>query len=126
MSTRLEPIDESQPRTPEILDVARSRDLAELKLVIPRSLLYFVGHFPGFALLPGVVQVDWAVQYATRFFALDRLFPTTIRIKFRKPIRPDHRVTLNLKYLPARSSIQFDYIDAEGTCSSGLIGFASE
>ena len=96
----------------------------ELNLVIPEALLYFRGHFPGFAILPGVVQLNWAIQYGTQYFALGAVFPSTIRIKFRKPIRPNHRVTLSLKYVRSLNRIQFDYTDGDGACSSGQIGFA--
>jgi 3-hydroxymyristoyl/3-hydroxydecanoyl-(acyl carrier protein) dehydratase len=117
---------ESPPRDPAVIDIERTADRAELKLLIPGALLFFSGHFPQFALLPGVVQVHWAIQYATREFALAAVFPTMIRIKFRKPIRPNHAVTLILKHVPSRDTIHFEYVDAEGPCSSGQIGFAPE
>jgi 3-hydroxymyristoyl/3-hydroxydecanoyl-(acyl carrier protein) dehydratase len=118
----------SETRHPEIVEVARTDERVELKLIIPESLLYFRGHFPGFALLPGVVQLDWAIQYGRDYFALGQVASEVasneIQIKFRRPIRPNHRVTLTLKHLPARSSIQFDYTDDGGACSSGRIRFA--
>ena len=113
-------------RHPEIVEVERSEEQAKLKLVVPEALLYFRGHFPGFAILPGVVQLDWAIQYGKQHFALGAVFASTIRIKFRKPIRPNHRLTLSLKYVRSRNSIYFDYADAEGACSSGQIGFAPQ
>jgi 3-hydroxymyristoyl/3-hydroxydecanoyl-(acyl carrier protein) dehydratase len=115
----------SETTKPEIINIAQSQEHAELKLVIPEALVYFRGHFPGFALLPGVVQLDWAIQYGIQHFALGAVFARTIRIKFRKPIRPNHHLTLSLKYVRSRNSIYFDYQDAEGPCSSGQIGFAS-
>jgi 3-hydroxymyristoyl/3-hydroxydecanoyl-(acyl carrier protein) dehydratase len=122
----LEPASPANPesRHPKIAEVARNDERVELKLIIPESLLYFRGHFPGFAILPGVVQLDWAIQYGRDYFALGDVASNEIRIKFRKPIRPNHRVTLTLKHLPARSSIQFDYTDDDGACSSGQIRFA--
>jgi 3-hydroxymyristoyl/3-hydroxydecanoyl-(acyl carrier protein) dehydratase len=113
-----------ETRHPEVVGVERADERVELKLIIPESLLYFRGHFPGFALLPGVVQLDWAIQYGRDYFALGDVASDEIRIKFRKPIRRNHRVTLTLKHLPARSSIQFDYTDDDGACSSGQIRFA--
>jgi 3-hydroxymyristoyl/3-hydroxydecanoyl-(acyl carrier protein) dehydratase len=114
----------SENRHPEIIEVVRTDERVELKLIVRESMLYFRGHFPGFALLPGVVQLDWAIQYGRDYFALGDVASNEIRIKFRKPIRPNHRVTLTLKHLPARSSIQFDYSDDGGACSSGQIRFA--
>ena len=114
----------SEIRKPEIVELARSEDQVELKLIVPEALLYFRGHFPGFAILPGVIQLDWAIQYGREHFALGAVFASTIRIKFRKPIRPNHHLTLSIKYVPARNCIYFDYADAEGACSSGQVGFA--
>src|SRR5579872_3282017 len=108
---------DSEIKNPEVISVTRSEDQVELSLIIPPALHYFRGHFPSFPILPGMVQLDWAIQYGNRHFALGAASPTTIRIKFRKPIRPNHRVTLTLKYLRARKSIEFNYADAEGACS---------
>jgi 3-hydroxymyristoyl/3-hydroxydecanoyl-(acyl carrier protein) dehydratase len=111
--------------SPEILAITQSEGRVELNLLIPEELLYFRGHFPEFALLPGVIQLDWAIKFATQYFALGSVFATTIRIKFNKPIRPNSRLTLRLGYAPSRSSIEFEYADADGGFSSGRIGFAS-
>ena len=126
MSAESAGLRESEVVNPEILDVVRSEARVELTLAISERLPYFRGHFPGFAILPGVVQLDWAIQYGRQYFALGEVASNEIRTKFRKPIRPNHRVTLILKHLPSRNSIQFDYIDADGACSSGQIRFASE
>jgi 3-hydroxymyristoyl/3-hydroxydecanoyl-(acyl carrier protein) dehydratase len=109
---------------PEIVRTTTGEDRVELKLIVPLALHYFRGHFPDFAILPGIVQLDWALQFGRHHFALG-VVPATIRIKFRKPIRPNHHVTLSLKHLRARSSLEFSYTDTEGACSSGQIGFAS-
>ncbi len=124
MSVPPVPEADAEIKNPEIVGVTRSEDRVELNLVIPGALLYFRGHFPDFAILPGIVQLDWAIQYAVHYFALGAASPNTIRIKFRKPIRPNHRVMLSLKHLHARGGLEFNYADAEGACSSGQIGFA--
>ena len=126
MSAESQGFASSEIKNPEIVAFATSEEQAELKLIVPEALLYFRGHFPAFAILPGVVQLDWAIQYGRQHFALGAAFASTIRIKFRKPIRPNHSLTLSLKYVRSRNCIYFDYADAEGPCSSGQIGFASQ
>lgn len=113
-------------KKPEVVGVVRTDEQAELKLFVPEALHYFRGHFPGFAILPGVVQLDWAIQYGRQHFALGAVYASTIKIKFHKPIRPNHHLTLKIKYVPARNCIYFDYADAEGACSSGQVGFAQK
>jgi 3-hydroxymyristoyl/3-hydroxydecanoyl-(acyl carrier protein) dehydratase len=123
MNTPPPPSAHSEIKNPEVISVTRSEDRVELSLVIPAALLYFRGHFPNFPILPGIVQLDWAIRYGKHHFALGAVSPTKIRIKFRKPIRPNHRVTLSLKHFRARASVEFSYTDGEGACSSGQIGF---
>jgi len=126
MSAQSLPFAASEITNPEIVGVEKSEETAEMKLVVPETLHYFRGHFPGFAILPGVIQLDWAIQYGKQHFALGEVFASTIKVKFRKPIRPGHHVTLSIKYVRSRNCIHFDYADAEGPCSSGQVGFASK
>src|SRR5690242_4306687 len=43
---------------------------AIMHLQIQADLIYFAGHFPDFPLLPGVVQLDWAIHYAKLIFGM--------------------------------------------------------
>jgi 3-hydroxymyristoyl/3-hydroxydecanoyl-(acyl carrier protein) dehydratase len=124
MSIASKPAVDSGIRDPIVVGMTRSRDGIELNLAIPARLLYFRGHFPGFAILPGVVQLDWAIQFGRKHFPFAMDSPRMIKMKFRKPIRPGDRIALSLTYLPARNSLQFGYTDTEGACSSGQIVFA--
>jgi len=125
MSTEAVQAPES-PAGPHVVEIVRSEEHGSVKLLVPDNLPYFRGHFPDFAILPGVVQVDWAVRYARELFPLDGAFPARIKVKFRKPIRPGQSLTLSLKYLPPQHIVQFDYSDADGPYASGQIGFAPE
>jgi 3-hydroxymyristoyl/3-hydroxydecanoyl-(acyl carrier protein) dehydratase len=108
---------------PAIGAVRRSGAVTELSLRAPASLLYFDGHFPRFPILPGVVQVDWAIRLGRRYLALDAVPARTIQVKFRKPISPDVELTLALSLADAGRRLAFEYRDAQGIYSSGQIGF---
>ena len=60
----------SAPIEPAVLAVRSSEGRAELDLVVPPDLLYCRGHFPNRAILPGVVQIDWAILLGRRHFQL--------------------------------------------------------
>jgi 3-hydroxymyristoyl/3-hydroxydecanoyl-(acyl carrier protein) dehydratase len=47
---------------------AASGASATYRLRVPPTLEHFRGHFPGFPILPGVVQLDWAVRFGRLHF----------------------------------------------------------
>ena len=49
---------------PDILATRPSPDGIRVDLRVPADLACFPDHFPGFPLLPGVVQLDWALALA--------------------------------------------------------------
>jgi 3-hydroxymyristoyl/3-hydroxydecanoyl-(acyl carrier protein) dehydratase len=110
---------------PAIREVRRSAGGVELSLLVPKTLLYLRGHFPGFAVLPGVVQIDWAIRYARQYLGLGGAAAKTVQVKFRRPIRPDRRFALRVDYDAARRRLSFECRDAEALYSSGQIVFES-
>jgi len=123
MITRSQRTASSEVKDPLVIDIMRSESRVDLNLAIPDALIYFRGHFPGFAVLPGVVQLDWALGFGKRYFPLQDALPEALRVKFRKLIRQGDRVTLSIRYLPARNRIEFVYSNTDGIFSSGQIGF---
>jgi 3-hydroxymyristoyl/3-hydroxydecanoyl-(acyl carrier protein) dehydratase len=108
---------------PVIRQIHHAEARVELRLVVPESLLYLEGHFPGFAILPGVVQVDWAIRYARRYLAVGDAAAKTVQVKFRKPIPPSRQLSLSLAYAAERKRLSFECRDDADVCSSGQIVF---
>lgn len=114
---------------PEILAVRRrmpeSRQVV-LDLNIPENIVHFSGHFPGMAILPGVVQIDWAVRFAREHFVLTSEFTMLENIKFRTLILPNAQLELALQWnRDSRESIDFSFATSERKYSLGRIVFGA-
>ncbi len=58
-------------------------------LWVDEQLQWFEGHFPGAAILPGVVQLHWAVQVAQEEMAKpESEFKGMKQVKFKQPVEP--------------------------------------
>ena len=95
-----------------------------LELDVPDDLAWCRGHFPGYPIVPGVVLVHWALAQGRRLFATPASAPIALQVKFRRPIRPGDRLTLELRHAAAQRRLSFAYRDAETICSSGQATFA--
>ncbi len=56
--------------------------------------LCFQGHFPDNPILPGVVQVDWAIRFGQEAFGPLGDFQGMLNLKFMDLIRPGERLEL--------------------------------
>jgi 3-hydroxymyristoyl/3-hydroxydecanoyl-(acyl carrier protein) dehydratase len=113
----------SAPIEPTVLAVHFGERRVELDLLVPPDLLYCHGHFPNRAILPGVVQVHWAIVFARRHLSLRPFRSTTLQVKFRRLIQPGDRLTLDLRYAPDRNQLSFDYRDGSEARSMGHVEF---
>jgi acyl-coenzyme A synthetase/AMP-(fatty) acid ligase len=94
-----------------------------LELTVPPNLLYFDGHFAEAAILPGVVQVDWAVSYGRDYFPLAPQFLSMHALKFQRVITPGMVVQLELLHDLQKSSLSFRMFSAAGQHAGGRIAF---
>jgi 3-hydroxymyristoyl/3-hydroxydecanoyl-(acyl carrier protein) dehydratase len=106
---------------PEVQSETRDGDTVTVQLFVPATLEHFTGHFPGFPILPGVVQVDWAVRLARRHFGGLQASYGLDAFKCRAPVRPETHLTLTLASDPGR--LRFAYADGERAISSGTVLF---
>jgi 3-hydroxymyristoyl/3-hydroxydecanoyl-(acyl carrier protein) dehydratase len=111
------------PRTqaPDLVAQEQHDDEWRLELIVPLDLAHFPGHFPGTPILPGVVQVDWAMNLSQRLMELPPRFAGMEVLKFQQLVRPGDRISLTLRFDPERSKLHFAYRNGEAACSSGRI-----
>ena len=94
-----------------------------LKCNIPAELEYFEGHFPDNPILPGIVQIHWAVAYGQKYLSVTGIFNSLEVIKFSHVITTNTEVIISLQYDMAKSKLSFQYESNKGIHSSGRICF---
>jgi acyl-CoA synthetase (AMP-forming)/AMP-acid ligase II len=121
---------------PLIIRESATESAWKLDLDIHPELEAFHGHFPQAPLLPGVVQVDWALREGERRFGPLGVFRGLKSLKFQRPICPGMQVTLTLSHLPSKGGkgdsgdlaskrdLAFAYDSPAGRHSAGQAVFA--
>ncbi|WP_312247382.1 acyl-CoA synthetase family protein [Stutzerimonas nitrititolerans] len=108
--------------TPERLGERQEDDQWHLELGVPVDLAHFSGHFPQTPVLPGVVQIDWAISLARQLIKnLPPRFQGMEVLKFQQLARPGDRLQLTLRFDAQRSKLHFSYRNGDAPCSSGRI-----
>ncbi|ROL78363.1 AMP-binding protein [Pseudomonas protegens] len=110
-----------RPQAPEVLEQVQHEQEWQLQLAIPPDLAYFSGHFPATPVLPGVVQVDWALALGQQLLELPGRFAGMEVLKFQQLVRPGDRIQLNLRFDVQRQKLYFAYLNDGAPCSSGRI-----
>ena len=110
-----------RPRAPEVLEQLEADGEWSLQLAIPPDLAYFSGHFPQTPVLPGVVQVDWALALGQQLLDLPGRFAGMEVLKFQQLVRPGDQVQLHLRFDHERGKLYFAYRNDTAACSSGRI-----
>jgi 3-hydroxymyristoyl/3-hydroxydecanoyl-(acyl carrier protein) dehydratase len=96
-----------------------------LTLFIPKELAHFEGHFPDLPILPGVVQIDWAIALAREHCGTEGEFAALEGIKFQAVVRPEATLRLALRWDAVTSKLSFDYSQAGKTSASGKVVFGA-
>jgi predicted hotdog family 3-hydroxylacyl-ACP dehydratase len=95
---------------PELWEVEVAGPRLSASARVPADLPHFAGHFPGEPLLPGVVQLEWALALASERLGLGGAPCALEALKFREPLRPGQAFELRLE---ARSGLRFE-LESEG------------
>lgn len=111
------------PEVQAVRVLGETGDAVVLDLHVPPGLTHFSGHYPGQPILPGVVQIDWAVRYAREHLALSGQFTALENIKFLALVLPDAQLELTLKWEAAKTRLEFSFATSERKHSSGRIVF---
>jgi 3-hydroxymyristoyl/3-hydroxydecanoyl-(acyl carrier protein) dehydratase len=108
---------------PEILSERHGAEHVALELHVPAGLAHFEGHFPGHPILPGVVQIDWAVRLARPRLNVSGSFCAMENVRFQSIVLPEAPLTLLLALRDAGVRLAFAYSSGRRKCSSGTLVF---
>ena len=85
-----------------------------LSLHIPKTLVFFQGHFTDFPVLPGIAQIDFAIDYACKYLGvLPQQIMQCKNVKFTRIISPDTSLQLDIEIKNHR--LLFSYLHTDGT-----------
>lgn len=125
-SPLLETLLQSDDRMPLLQTADLQPDSVVLGLKVPRRLLCFADHFPGYPILPGVVQIGWAEHFGKQLFEINAPFSRLEAVKFAKPVRPDYELQLTLDWRGDSNKLNFRFSQAEQVYSSGRLAYAAD
>jgi 3-hydroxymyristoyl/3-hydroxydecanoyl-(acyl carrier protein) dehydratase len=119
-------LDPDNQKLPQVQSAYATPSNVELALKVPEDLIYFADHFPGYPILPGVVQIAWVEHFSTLFFAITQPFLRMEVIKFVKIIQPGDELKLTLKWNISPDKLQFNFRSELGVHSSGRLIYATK
>lgn len=90
----------------------------DLEVTFPIKADYFDGHFDGFPILPGIIQIYLIKKFVTKYYGFKFHLKNISNIKFLKPIFPGDRVHIVIN-LTDRKKIFFEFQRNQNICSKG-------
>ena len=102
---------------PFIKEIKKDNQSMIIKMIFPRFSNFFKGHFDGFAILPGVVQLYFAKYFMEELFGIKVEKSIVKKIKFSHIIKPDEVVELKITKL--NEELSFCYKKEDIIFSSG-------
>jgi 3-hydroxymyristoyl/3-hydroxydecanoyl-(acyl carrier protein) dehydratase len=113
------------PRDVDLIDEHMHDGMWTLSLRVPLDLIYFPGHFPQAPVLPGAVQIAWALSLASTRLGTPQRCHSMEALKFQQLMRPGDRADLTLRHDATRHKLHFAYRDGDKAYSSGRLAWSA-
>jgi 3-hydroxymyristoyl/3-hydroxydecanoyl-(acyl carrier protein) dehydratase len=113
------------PRDAFMLSEQQRDGVFTLALRVPVDLAYFPGHFPQAPVLPGAVQIAWALAYSASRLGTPIHCHEMEALKFQQLLRPGDRADLTLHHDAARNKLHFAYRHGDKAYSSGRLAWSA-
>ena len=109
------------PARPVVLASRSGEGTATLELRVPPDLACLRGHFPALPVVPGAVQLGWALAFGARYLGSAAALRACLSVKYERIIQPGRTLRLLLASEPGASMLRFEFSSALGRHSSGRI-----
>lgn len=106
---------------PNVKWTERTASHASLSLTVSSELEVLEGHFPQTPVVPGVAQLDWAINWGREVFGFAGKFTRLEVLKFQALMLPGHEVKLALDWNASRSTLTFKFTSSVASYSSGRV-----
>lgn len=98
---------------PVVLEEFSGVDFVERACIVPEDLSCFAGHFPGNPMVPGVLQVDWALDMVGEYLASVPEVSVIESLKFSTLLRPGNAFRLTVRFKAGRLYLRLWNEDVE-------------
>lgn len=105
---------------PVIENIVTSAHAMSADLTFIADAPYFQGHFPGYPILPGVVQIYFAVFFIFRFFGIKPIQYDIQKLKFSTLILPNQNISFSCEKKDDHTFL-FSYRKNDSMCSCGIV-----
>ena len=116
------PILASRYQEPVSENESASADNYGADLTFIRDAVYFDGHFKTFKILPGVVQLDYAVRCIRRQWQTGAFSGSVSKLKFQRPVLPGETVRIEIGKKD-ELTFAFTIKSGETVCTSGIFNW---
>jgi 3-hydroxymyristoyl/3-hydroxydecanoyl-(acyl carrier protein) dehydratase len=104
----------------------KTPNVIEALAYVPPNSPWFLGHFPGEPILPGIALVDLAQQAIIQAAAVNGeeiILETLKRVRFTQPVRPGDSLKLNVvsEEVSGKTFFTFKIAHEENVVCSGII-----
>jgi 3-hydroxyacyl-[acyl-carrier-protein] dehydratase len=110
-----------RPWLPRVLAETRAGDTVTLRVQVPADLAHFDGHFPGTPIVPGVLQIGWALAFASSRLGTSPDCAHVEGLKFQHLLRPGDIATLTLRHEATTRTLHFGCREGERAYASGRL-----
>jgi 3-hydroxymyristoyl/3-hydroxydecanoyl-(acyl carrier protein) dehydratase len=97
---------------------------ATIDLRIQPDLACLRGHFATLPVVPGAVQLGWALDFGAEMLGTPRALRDALSVKFERIIQPGRSLSLRIAADEGASTLRFEFACARGRYSGGRIVIA--